>query len=640
MTTVARYEQIRDAVRGVQRATAPPKGLDAAAAWVQLRLRTRPVSARFLWREAGRIEREAKRLEDLDDGALADHVGRLAGRLARGDRNRLLVCEALAVSHAQAARIIGQRPYRVQLMGALGLWHGRFIEMGTGEGKSLTAALVAPLLAWRWGRAHVITVNDYLAGRDASAFGPLFSAWGLTSGAVDGSMSPEQRRIAYGKQVVYGTAKQVTGDWLHDAVQLAGRDSAWAALRDAGRSVLGVGRRAVIVDEADAVLIDDAVSPLIISEAGGEEALAAVFRQADRIASKLDDWADFRVKPDQRRATLTRRGEHRAGQLVQALEHPVWRGERRARELVERALEARRCFQRGRHYEVVEGRVVLVDEQTGRLLPDRSWQHGVHQAVEAKEEVAITADRTALAQVSFQRFFRGYPFLCGMTGTAAESAGEMERVYGRAVVRVPAHRPVRRARWRSKLFQDEATKLTALVEEAMDVRRRGRPVLIGTRSIDTSERIASMLRERGAVCEVLHALRHEAEAQIIASAGQASVVTVATNMAGRGTDITLDEQARDAGGLHVMLAEPNLAARVDRQFLGRAGRQGDPGSGRVYVSLEDDLIEKHGGAWAWLGARGIVGLAQRRAERQGRRLRREVLRQDDWADRYLPRGAS
>ena len=371
--------------------------------------------------------------------------------------------------------------------------------------------------------------------------------------------------------------------------------------------------------------------------------MGALYHEADRTARA--SWIagpDYKVEHDDRRARLTARGRHRVAQLAERCASAIWKGERRARELVERALEAHACFARGRQYEVVEQRVVIVDELTGRLLADRSWQHGVHQAVEAKESLDITADRVSLAQVSFQRYFRGYPFLSGMTGTVAESAGEMERVYGRAVVRVPTHRKVQREHLGTKWFVAREAKERAIVGEVRTVHEQGRPVLIGTRSIEASERVAALLRAAELACEVLNAMRDDDEAQVIARAGRAGAITVATNMAGRGTDIRLDAAARVAGGLHVVLVEPHGAKRVDRQFLGRAGRQGDPGSGRGYVCAEDELVRDHGGGMiarlARRTGRGglLVAIAQRRAERAGRRLRRGVLKQDEWADRYLP----
>ena len=642
MSALSQYERAREAMASVRPTAAPLQGLDGAASWLQLKLRTRRVSRGWLRAEARRVDRAAKAFEGLSEQELATRTADLVARLVRGEQGRALVREGLALSCEHGRRVLGERAYMVQLMGALALWHGRFIEMATGEGKTLTAALVAPLLAWRHRRLHVFTVNDYLAQRDAVRHQALFGRWGLSCAAVHEGQGVDARRAVYAKQIVYGTAKRIVADWLQDAMRLGQARNVWGAAHGVQMQVLGPGRRAALVDEADAVLIDEAVSPLILSEPRGLDAQGAMYREADWIARKLDAGPDYKVAHDERRARLTGRGRHRVAQLAGQCAAAIWKGERRSQELVERALEARACFARGRQYEVVAGRVVIVDEHTGRLLTDRSWQHGVHQAVEAKEGVDITADRVSLAQISFQRFFRGYPFLCGMTGTVAESAGEMERVYGRAVVRVPTHRPVARTREGLQWFATREEKERAIVEDVRAMHAIGRPVLIGTRSIEASERIAGQVREAGMVCEVLNALRDQDEAQVIAKAGRSGAITVATNMAGRGTDIKLDDAAREVGGLHVVLSEPQVAKRIERQFLGRAGRQGDPGSGCVYACGADALLREHGGGLVGRlvggvgGAGRLVAVAQLKAERSGRRLRRSVLRQDAWADRYLP----
>ncbi len=649
INTVAGYERSREAVYGARKPAAALTGLDGAMAWAQLKVRTRPLSCGWLLREAERIDREAQALELMTEEALGGRTQEIVGQLVRGEHDAALVRGGLAVSCEQARRVLGERAYVVQLMGAVAMWHGRLIEMATGEGKTLTSALAAPLIAWRHRRVHVVTVNDYLAGRDAVRHAKLFGRWGLSCAAVSEEMSPDERRGVYGKQIVYGTPKRIAADWLQDALQLGGVRSAWEASRGAAGALLAPGRRAAIVDEADAVLIDEAVAPLILSEPGGLDAMGGLYREADEIAQKLDAGPDYKIEQDRRRARLTARGRHRSAGLAVPLAHSLWKSERRRHELVERALEAQACFIRGRQYEVIDGRVVIVDEFTGRLLPDRTWQHGVHQAVEAKEGLAITADRVSLGQISFQRFFQGYPFLAGMTGTVAESAHEMERVYGRAVVRVPTHRRVARVQWKTCVFGSQQEKERAIVEEVRMVHGKGRPVLIGTRSVEASERIASILRDEGMACAVLNAMNDHDEARLIGCAGESGAITVATNMAGRGTDIQLDDAARDAGGLHVVLVEPHGVKRIDRQFLGRAGRQGDPGSGRIFLGLNDELVRDHGHGVArvlllvvrafpgGLGAGALlVGLAHRRAEREGRRSRRGVVRQDEWADRYLP----
>jgi preprotein translocase subunit SecA len=336
--------------------------------------------------------------------------------------------------------------------------------------------------------------------------------------------------------------------------------------------------------------------------------------------------------------------------MTEELPEPIWRAQRRADELVRQALVARHCYLKGHQYQIVDGRIVIVDEYTGRFLADRSWEHGLHQAVEAKEGVEVTADRETLARMSFQRFFRSYPFLCGMTGTAADATGEIETIYSRPVTVIPTNRPVIREQWRARVFRTAAGKWAAIVDSIHEVHAQNRPMLVGTRSIQASEFLSERLTARGLEHKVLNANFDADEAGLIAEAGRAGVITVATNMAGRGTDIKPDPAALKAGGLHVILTEMHTAKRIDRQFIGRAGRQGDPGSAQIFVSLEDELVRHHAPGLAGalsrrsraeeLSAgpvtRGVFRLAQKRAEARARRSRAQVLRQDDWIEKNLP----
>jgi preprotein translocase subunit SecA len=334
------------------------------------------------------------------------------------------------------------------------------------------------------------------------------------------------------------------------------------------------------------------------------------------------------------------------------LEDPIWRASRRAEELVKQALVARHCYLAGHQYQIVDGRVVIVDEYTGRFLADRSWEHGLHQAVEAKEGVEITADRETLARLSFQRFFRTYPVICGMTGTAADARIEMEKVYSRPVTVIPTHRPIVREKWPSRVFRTSDARWSAVIESIQQLHEQGRPVLVGSRSIEASETIARRLEARGLPHRVLNANFDKEEADLISGAGRHGVITVATNMAGRGTDIKPTELALKNGGLHVILTEMHAAKRIDRQFIGRAGRQGDPGSSQMFMSLEDELVKLQArrlGAWvgrfgsslelagfARQQALAMFRMAQKRAESRARKSRAEVLKQDDWIEKNLP----
>ncbi|MEN0021210.1 MAG: hypothetical protein AAF747_10035, partial [Planctomycetota bacterium] len=539
----------------------------------------------------------------------------------------------------------------------------------TGEGKTLTGSIAAALLSWQHRSLHIFTVNDYLAKRDAESRSPIYKRCLIEVGSIQQEHDPTMRAEIYAKGIVYGTPKQITADYLRDQIRLGQLNNAWAGRQQfilrggqGGGGPLVPGLRAALVDEADAVMIDEGVVPLIIARSRQDDALTEVYRTAKRLAEKLDEGPDYKVDSLRRKAELKRRGEHRLDQMLDDIGDaggdPIWRATRRAEELVKQALVARHCYKHGQQYHIVDGQVVIVDESTGRFLADRSWEHGLHQAVEAKEGLEITADRETLARMSFQRFFRSYPFLSGMTGTAADATGEIEKVYSRPVVVIPTNRPVIRITKRTRVFRSEQAKWAAIVESIDEVNRGGQPVLVGTRSIEASEYLSEKLTNRGITHTVLNALHDEEEADLIASAGrgtsggQMPAVTVATNMAGRGTDIIPDEAAIKAGGLHVILTEMHGSKRIDRQFIGRSGRQGDPGSSQVFVSLEDEIIHQHAPALAAslagttpgeeltghpLAAR-LFRTAQKRAEAFARRNRDGVLKQDDWIDKYLPGG--
>ncbi len=663
---VTRYNALYEAVRTRRARPEYRKGLDKLWYRGLVRLDRARATPKWLMREAERVDAMAPELRGSSEGALGERVRELREAFRRGRHDAETVRRGLAVVREVARRETGEEAYLVQLVGALALYHGRVTEMLTGEGKTLTGSVVAPLLAWRHRRLHVFTVNDYLAARDAESRRGIFERCGLRVGAITQETAQGERAGIYALPVVFGTPKQITADYLRDQLRLGPAGSAWAARQGA---VLGVapgeagvggggpivpGLRAALVDEADAVLIDEGVVPLIIARSRGADELAPVYAEAARMAGKLDEGPDYAIEHVKRRAVLKRRGEHRCAQMfAAALEaggDPLWKATRRAEELIRQALVARHCYKRGQQYEIIDGRVVIVDEFTGRFLADRQWEHGLHQSVEAKEGVEVTADRETIARISFQRFFRTYRFLCGMTGTAADATGEIEAVYGRPVVVVPTHRPVIREKRRTRVFRTEGAKWAAIVESVASVHAKGRPVLVGTRSIASSEALSERLHAHGLAHRVLNANFDADEAELIADAGRAGAITVATNMAGRGTDIKPDAAALAAGGLHVVLSELHAARRIDRQFIGRAGRQGDPGSSQVFASLEDELVRQYAPGLARLAGGGgsgeeltgdrralaVLVTAQRRAEGRARAGRAGVLRQDDWIDQHLP----
>ncbi|MCC5786629.1 MAG: hypothetical protein JJU33_08015 [Phycisphaerales bacterium] len=654
---LTRYHALYESLMSRRRAERTLKGLDKAAAWTRMKLTTQGSSLRVLKREAEQIDAMAPKVRGYSEAVLDEAIGRVRERFLLRTDDKETVREGMALAREVARRLTGEEAYTVQLVGALGLYRGRIVEMLTGEGKTLTGSIAAVMLAWKYRRVHVFTVNDYLAGRDAESREAIYTRCRLTVGAIQQEQSPDERATIYARHIVYGTPKQITADYLRDQLRIRPMATAWAGRQmmarfgnAAGAGPIVPGLCVALVDEADAVLIDEGVVPLIIARSRREDDMAAVYLGAAEIARKLDEGPDFSVDRLRRKAELKSRGLHRARRMWAERPEAIWKADRRAEELVRQALVARCCYLRGRQYEIVDGQVVIVDEYTGRFLHDRSWEHGLHQAVEAKEGLEVTADRETLARLSFQRFFRSYPVLCGMTGTAADAMREMETVYRRPVLCVPTNRPIVRKKLPTRIFAEAESKIDAIVEEIDRLHALDRPVLVGTRSIEVSQLISERLTARGLEHRVLNALQHAEESELVEHAGAAGAITVAPNMAGRGTAIRLDDRARQAGGLAVILTEMHGAKRIDRQFIGRSGRQGDPGSSQIFAALDDDLLTQHAPDLRTVfkrpGLRGELRqtkataaafrVAQRRSEARDRRNRAAVLRQDDWIDEHLP----
>ncbi|HED53531.1 MAG TPA: hypothetical protein ENJ00_04950 [Phycisphaerales bacterium] len=650
-TTLSRYHALFETVRARSRSKDRLKGADQLVAWGALRLRQRRSRIDMLIRWADRVDAMAPEIRAMPDRALDAAVEEVRGFFVRQRASHDQLLRAVAVVREVASRETGEEAYPVQVAGALALLHGRIAEMVTGEGKTLTGSLAAPILAWRYRHVHVFTVNDYLAARDAESRGGIYRRCGLSSGAIVQEQSPEERARIYASSIVHGTPKQITADYLRDQIRMGRIESAWTGWHRLGSGGPMVpGLQACLVDEADAVLIDEGVTPLIIARSRQEDELAEAYRVARRLADDLIESTHYSIDRQRKRCRLKPAGSALLATKFDELGGAVWSTPRRGEELVTQALTATHCYIRGQQYEVVDGRVVIVDEYTGRFLPDRSWEHGLHQSVEAKEDVEITADRETLARMSFQRFFRSYQFLCGMTGTIAEAAGEMERIYGRPVTVIPTNKPIIRTEEPMRIFRSADAKWAAVVETIRAEHERGRPVLVGTRSVEASQLLSDRLNVLGLTHGVLNAHHHEEEAELIAGAGKPGAITVATNMAGRGTDIKLTPESREAGGLFVILTEIHSARRIDRQFIGRSGRQGDPGGAQIFVSLDDELIRHQCPRLGrWLAARarfdeltgsrlaaGVFRVAQTKSQARDRRGRASVLRQDDWIDRYMP----
>ena len=560
-----------------------------------------------------------------------------------------LVARAFALVREAAERTVGMRHFDCQLVGGWVLLNGMVAEMETGEGKTLTATLAVGTAALGGIPVHVITVNDYLASRDAEWMGPVYRALGLTVGRIVHEVAPENRRAAYASDVVYCTNKEIVFDYLRDKLSLKDRVDpirlqAEALYSDQARAdrLLLRGLNYAIVDEADSVLIDEARTPLIIS-GGGRAEHRVLLEQALDLAGKLQDVVHYRIDFGARKVELTDAGKGHLEDLAEPL-GGTWQGRMRREETVRRALSAVQLFERDEHYLVRDGKVEIVDEFTGRVMPDRSWERGLHQLIEVKEDCEVSQQHETLARISYQRFFRRYLKLAGMTGTASEAAGELCSVYGLHVVRVPTNEPVRRRGFPDRFHANLDAKWVAVVNRVTEMHKAGRPVLVGTRSVAASEHLSRMLVEAGLSHQVLNAKFDNEEAEIISDAGESGRITIATNMAGRGTDIKLTSDTLDRGGLHVILTERHEAGRIDRQLAGRCGRQGDPGSFEIFGSLEDPLLASGGsrwrvglarrcsgkaiGAWSWAAGRAL-NAAQKKLERLHARVRRDLLKYDE-----------
>lgn len=638
-----------------------PDGLDAWVHRAQSWLRQRPGQARSIRRKADWCSNRCSELGSLDSAALED-ILREAQEQARRDPLELkghLVGAFAAVGQA-AKRELGLQPYPVQFMGAIALHQGWVAEMATGEGKTLTVAMAAVVVAWSGRPCHVITANDYLAERDAKAMEKLFSACGLTVAAVHSQVPPAGRAGHYAADVVYVTPKELLADYLRDQVAAgAGADPDWRAFQrwlgadnveGASTHVLVRGLHSAIVDEVDSVMIDEAVTPLILSAQRPSRGLDEAVITIARLAATLSPELDYRAKERTRTIELDD-GAVAALERIAPELPPIWRPAPRRAELLRQALQVRHFFRRGHEYLVDDGKVVLLDELTGRMAVGRTLTAGMHQAVEAREAVAITDPNESMCQMSSQAFFRGFSRLAGTSGTVAEAGPELWQVYRLAVVRIPTHRPRRTVNRPARLVLTQRAKWLAVASEVHALHREGRAVLVGVRSVESSSLLATLLREQGLSVTVLNAIHHAEEAAIVAQAGVPGRITIATNMAGRGTDIQLSPHLVENGGLHVVIAEVNDSARIDRQLAGRCGRQGDPGSVSAYLSLDDTLALRYMPRLLrallsvlgripvrWTSGIALVAFrwAQRRAEADAFQRRLSVLRHDEWTASALP----
>ncbi len=625
-------------------------GRELAAQWSRVPLRLRGVV-----RRVGDFEAQ---MRELSGDALRGLARAWRARHRRGERLDALLPEVFAAVRESARRAIGLRHFDVQIIGGCLLHRGRVVEMQTGEGKTLVATLPAALNAIPGKGVHVVTVNDYLAKRDRDWMAPVYEALGFSVGCIQTGMTQEQRRAAYAADVTYGTNKEFGFDFLRDQVrkravarELGDVLRRWDVEHGELARTLGYAQRGhfyAIVDEVDSVLIDEARVPLILSDAAGQPSpFAAAFRWADEVARRMRPGRDFTLELKEQKVELTQEGRQRVRELAARLGSAP-PADRPANVLIEQAIRAHRLFTLDREYLLQEGKVVIVDEFTGRVLPDRNWQLGLHQAIQAKEALPILDETHTLATVTYQRYFLLYKKLAGMTGTAVDAGSEFRRVYKLRVSRVPTNRPLNRRAIPVAVFTSHHEKLRGVVEETHKLHAQGRPVLIGTRSVDKSEELSRELARLGIPHSVLNAKMHAEEAAIVAQAGQRGQVTICTNMAGRGTDIVLGPGVAELGGLHVIGTERHDARRIDRQLGGRAGRQGDPGSYQFLVALDDDLVRRrYRRLTLWLRRlarrrrrdgshplllRWLFSFAQRRVERDHLQARISLMERDKWLD--------
>lgn len=569
-------------------------------------------------------------IRKLSDADLKAKTPEFRQRLEKGEPLDDLLPEAFAVVREASIRTLGMRPFDVQLIGGLVLHQGKIAEMKTGEGKTLVATMPVYLNALTGKGVHLVTVNDYLARRDSEWMGQIYRFLGLNVGCIVHGLDDSERKAAYGADVTYGTNNEFGFDYLRDNMKFRLEDMVQRDLHYA------------IVDEVDSILIDEARTPLIIS--GPAEKSTELYYRINKIIPALQPETHYTREEKSRTVALTDEGVSRVEDLlgvdnlydprnIDILHH------------VHQALKAHVLFKRDVDYIVKNGQVIIVDEFTGRLMPGRRYSEGLHQALEAKEGVKIENENQTLASITFQNYFRMYDKLAGMTGTADTEAAEFAKIYKLEVVVIPTHRKMIRQDYPDVIYRTEKEKFRAAAKEIKELHRMGRPVLAGTVSIEKSERLSELLKREGVPHQVLNAKHHEKEAEIVSKAGQYGAVTIATNMAGRGTDIVLGEGVAELGGLHILGTERHEARRIDNQLRGRSGRQGDPGSSRFYLSLEDDLMrifaaDRISGLMQRIGmeedepiehkliSRAIEN-AQSRVEAQNFSIRKQLLEYDD-----------
>ena len=526
-----------------------------------------------------KIDSLGPEMEKLSDEELKQKTFEFKDRYAKGESLDDMLPEAFAVCREASTRVLGMKHYREQLIGGTVLHQGRIAEMKTGEGKTLVATLPVYLNAIAGKGVHVITVNDYLATRDKEWMGQLYEFLGLTTGVIVHGLTNDQRREAYNADITYGTNNEFGFDYLRDNMVIYKEERVQRPLHYC------------IVDEVDSILIDEARTPLIISGAGSKS--TDLYKIADFFVKKLREEEDYTIDEKAHAAMLTDKGVAEAEKAF-GIENYADANNMELQHHITQALKANYVMKRDKDYMVKDDEIAIVDEFTGRLMEGRRYSDGLHQAIEAKEGVKIQRESKTLATITFQNYFRMYAKLSGMTGTALTEENEFREIYNLDVIVIPTNRPVQRIDKSDMVYKNESGKYKAIIEEIVKAHEKNQPVLVGTASVDKSEYISSLLKKRGIKHQVLNAKYHAQEAEIISHAGELGMVTIATNMAGRGTDIKLGEGVREVGGLKVLGTERHESRRIDNQLRGRSGRQGDPGESIFFISLEDDLMRIFG----------------------------------------------
>nr|WP_320411525.1 preprotein translocase subunit SecA [Candidatus Hakubella thermalkaliphila] len=532
-----------------------------------------------LWKKVGRINSLEEEISRLSDEDLARKTVEFRERFDQGESLDDLLYETFAVVREVAKRTLNMRHFDVQILGGIVLHEGKIAEMKTGEGKTLVATLPIYLNSLEGKGIHLVTVNDYLAKRDSQWMGPIYKFLGLEVGLLQHDLPASERKVAYRADVAYGTNSEFGFDYL--------RDNMVTSLPDKVQR----GHHFAIVDEVDSILIDEARTPLIIS--GPAEESTEIYYQFARIVPRLKVGEDYEIEEKTRTASIGEEGVLKVEKML-GVDNLYEHENTRLVHHLNQALRAHALFKRDVDYIVKNGEVIIVDEFTGRLMPGRRYSEGLHQAIEAREGVRIRQENQTLATITLQNYFRMYEKLAGMTGTAATEAEEFRKIYKMDTVVIPTNEPMIRIDMPDVVYKTEDIKFGAVVDEIVRRHEKGQPVLVGTISIEKSERLSKLLKKRGIPHQVLNAKYHEKEAEIIALAGRKGTVTIATNMAGRGVDIVLEEGVPDLGGLHIIGTERHESRRIDNQLRGRSGRQGDPGSSQFFLSLEDDLMKMFG----------------------------------------------